>query len=90
MKLNRIEKLSGDLEKVERKISAEEKREVQPLENPLPCYFNTGCCSFADGDITGIEIFAGEIRLVRQPDDDGEGYKVLQSGRLEEIFKTLK
>src|SRR5829696_10043498 len=34
-----------------------------------PCYFNTGCCSFLDGDITGIEIDKGEIRLVRWPDD---------------------
>jgi hypothetical protein len=32
-----------------------------------PCYFNTGCCSFPDGDVTGIEIADGEIRLVRWP-----------------------
>jgi hypothetical protein len=32
-----------------------------------PCYFNTGCCSFPDGDITGLEIADGEIRLVRWP-----------------------
>jgi predicted phosphodiesterase len=30
-----------------------------------PTYFNTGCCCFADGDITGIEIAEGEIRLVK-------------------------
>lgn len=30
-----------------------------------PCYFNTGCCSFGDRSITGIEIDGGEIRLVR-------------------------
>lgn len=35
-----------------------------------PCYFNTGCCCFADGDITGIEIDRGEIRLVRWPNDE--------------------
>src|SRR5690606_16075169 len=29
-----------------------------------PVYFNTGCCCFADGDITGIEISDGYIRLV--------------------------
>lgn len=38
-----------------------------PLEKP--CYFNTGCCSFGDGDITGLEIAAGEIRLIRWPCD---------------------
>ncbi len=36
-----------------------------------PCYFNTGCCSFGDGDVTGLEIADGEIRLVRWPDSDG-------------------
>ncbi|MBX3254188.1 MAG: metallophosphoesterase family protein [Chitinophagaceae bacterium] len=30
-----------------------------------PTYFNTGCCCFTDGDITGIEIEAGEIRLIK-------------------------
>lgn len=30
-----------------------------------PCYFNTGCCCFMDGDITGIEIEGGEIRLIK-------------------------
>jgi hypothetical protein len=36
-----------------------------------PCYFNTGCCCFPDGDITGIEIADGQIRLVRWPDAQG-------------------
>lgn len=39
------------------------------------CYFNTGCCSFDDGDCTGIEISEGEIRLVRWPDDQGRPRK---------------
>lgn len=30
-----------------------------------PCYFNTGCCRFEDGDITGIEIQDGQIRLIK-------------------------
>ena len=90
MKLNRIENLSAELQQVENKLSAEEKQEAQPLENPLPCYFNTGCCAFADGDVTGLEISAGEIRLVRWPGDDGYEYKVLQAGNLKEIFGILK
>lgn len=28
-------------------------------------YFNTGCCCFVDGDITGIEIDNGMIRLIK-------------------------
>jgi predicted phosphodiesterase len=30
-----------------------------------PFYFNSGCCCFNDGDITGIEIAGGQIRLIR-------------------------
>ncbi len=42
-------------------------------DNMPPCYFNTGCCSFPDADITCIEISGtrDEIRLVRWLDDDG-------------------
>jgi hypothetical protein len=29
-----------------------------------PSYFNSGCCCFDDGDITGIEISEGVIRLI--------------------------
>ncbi len=36
-----------------------------PLPVDPPCFFNTGCCSFSDGDITGIELADEEIRLVR-------------------------
>ena len=32
-----------------------------------PCYFNTGCCCFPDGDVTGLELADGELRLVRWP-----------------------
>jgi predicted phosphodiesterase len=41
----------------------------QPTDLRTPCYFNTGCCSFGDGDITGIEIRDGSIGLVRWPCD---------------------
>ena len=33
--------------------------------NMKPSYFNTGCCCYSDGDITGIELAEGEIRLVK-------------------------
>lgn len=55
-----------------------------------PCYFNTGCCSFADGDITGLEIADGRIRLVRWPDDDGKPRpKELDAVDLAEVFAAL-
>jgi len=31
-------------------------------------YFNTGCCSFDDGSITGIEIAKGKIKLIKWRD----------------------
>ena len=88
---HRIEKLSTDLQNLESKLSTEERQQAQSLENPLPCYFNTGCCSFADGDITGIEINGDEICLVRWPEDNGNpGHKVLQTGSLKVIFAALR
>lgn len=33
--------------------------------NLKPYYFNSGCCCFSDGDITGIEIAEGKIRLIK-------------------------
>lgn len=33
--------------------------------NMRPFYFNTGCCCYNDGDITGIEIADGMIRLIK-------------------------
>jgi len=52
-----------------------------------PCYFNTGCCSFPDGDVTGIEIADGAISLVRWPDDDGNpAPRVLASADLLEVL----
>ena len=55
-----------------------------------PCYFNTGCCSFSDGDVTGIEIAEGQIKLVRWPDDAGEPKpKILAQAALKEIFAAV-
>jgi predicted phosphodiesterase len=46
-----------------------------------PGYFNTGCCCFDDGDITGIEIADGYIRLVKWYDEEHGSKKMI----LEEI-----
>jgi UDP-2,3-diacylglucosamine pyrophosphatase LpxH len=55
----------------------------------LPCYFNTGCCSFSDGDITGLELEDGEIRLVRWPDAGNPWRRVLRRAGLREVFEKL-
>ena len=64
-----------------------------------PCYFNTGCCSFPDGDITGLEIADGEIRLVRWPGNLRElspastgidaDRRILAREKLEDIFAAV-
>lgn len=45
-----------------------EATKFPPCEDTIktqPCYFNTGCCSFSDGDITGLELEDGRLRLVK-------------------------
>jgi predicted phosphodiesterase len=63
------------------------KEEVPVIELAKPSYFNTGCCAFSDGDVTGLEISEGEIRLVRWPEDDGAlSPKVLVRSSLKDVF----
>lgn len=49
--------------------------------NMKPSYFNTGCCCFSDGDITGIEIADGALRLIKWTSVSGKPERLL----LEEI-----
>ncbi len=44
--------------------------EIEASQKLRPVYFNTGCCCFNDGDITGIEIADGFIRLVKWYDEN--------------------
>lgn len=44
---------------------AEQVAQAVTLPGRKPSYFNSGCCAYSDGSITGIEIADGEIRLVR-------------------------
>ena len=37
----------------------------QTQPDTKPTYFNTGCCCFSDGDITGIELADDSIRLIK-------------------------
>jgi hypothetical protein len=62
---------NGDTDLIQ-KIEAEiprRKKEFgyvqQSFRDLKPTYFNSGCCCFEDGTITGIEIAGGNIRLVK-------------------------
>ena len=60
----------------------------EPEAGPMkPCYFNTGCCCYLDGDITGLELADGQIRLVRWPNDDAEPKRhILVKGSLKDVL----
>ncbi len=59
--------------------------------NLKPSYFNSGCCCFSDGDITGIEIEDDLIRLIKwQKNDNGSSVRyVLEEAKLSEIISQL-
>ena len=69
---------------------AEERRVDRPTPVRPPCYFNAGCCSYGDGDVTGLELADGEIRLVRWSCSDGApARRVLASDSLADVFAAV-
>ena len=61
-----------------------------PNGSRQPCYFNTGCCSFSNGTITGIEIVHGKIRLVKWSPQLAHNRMVLEESDLKRIFKACR
>jgi UDP-2,3-diacylglucosamine pyrophosphatase LpxH len=59
-----LQKLEAEL--LAGNISGESSPRLTASKNT---YFNTGCCCFSDGDITGIEIEDGQIRLIEWKKD---------------------
>ena len=53
----------------------------------LPTYFNSGCCCYDDGDITGLEIDKGCMRLVKWSKKSGTpARKVLEEVELRKLI----
>lgn len=71
----------------------ERERKYPPCNDTIktrPCYFNTGCCRFKDGDITGIEIDGLAMRLIKWGEKGGQvKQKVLEAAPLAELFAFL-
>lgn len=56
-----------------------------------PSYFNSGCCCYLDGDITGIEIADSCIRLIKWTTKSGTSVRiVLEESALEKVLEKLK
>ena len=64
MKANRIEEANEVEAEIKRRGRDYKTTPAQYLDIK-PSYFNTGCCCFRDGDITGIEITFEKIILVK-------------------------
>jgi hypothetical protein len=58
-----LDQVKSQLHKINKRIIKEPP--VDEIRRTAPCYFNTGCCRFSDGDITGIEITGETISLVK-------------------------
>lgn len=99
--LTHLERLYQQLEKARtlndsdalKKIEAEiprRRREYDFLNHSFdqmkPTYFNSGCCCFEDGTITGIEISDGYIRLIKWSLKNGKPERQVAE---EEALKTL-
>lgn len=78
--------INSDIEK--RKLEYAGKQFGKTMAHPS--YFNSGCCCFSDGDITGIEIADGFIRLIKwEASDAGPVRIVLEESPLYYIFDSL-
>ena len=74
-----------------RPVWAGRTKEQQSAPGSKPAYFNTGCCKFSDGDITGMEIQDGMLRLIRwKTTPTGPLRTVLQEGHLRDLFAELR
>jgi UDP-2,3-diacylglucosamine pyrophosphatase LpxH len=71
---------------------AERRDEHTPVIIDPPCYFNAGCCSFGDGDVTGLEISDGAVSLVRWLSNDGSAQPYTLAGplALRDVFAAIR
>jgi UDP-2,3-diacylglucosamine pyrophosphatase LpxH len=103
--LTHLERLYQKLERAKSQANEEEvnkieseiprrKREYnfvnQSFDNMKPSYFNSGCCCFDDGTITGIEICDGFIRLIKWTLENGRPERVVaEEEKLESLATQL-
>jgi predicted phosphodiesterase len=55
-----------------------------------PTYFNSGCCCNSDGDITGIEVSEGVLRLIQWKEKEGKPDRfILEETPLSELLEAI-
>jgi UDP-2,3-diacylglucosamine pyrophosphatase LpxH len=82
--------LMGELQTEIRKRDPGFPRPEIDYTGTKPSYFNSGCCCFSDGDITGIEIGDGCIRLIKWEIQEGHSQRsVVEEISLKELLKQL-
>lgn len=103
--LDHIDRLAKSLKKAEEESSiqlvADLKKEIERRKKDYagkkilktmarPCYFNSGCCCFNDGDMTGIEIHNGMIRMIKWEKIGEESKRrILEEAELSYVFELL-
>jgi predicted phosphodiesterase len=89
LSLAKKENNSSEVAKLQSKIDSLHLKTNRPpdFNGYLDTYFNTGCCCFDDGDITGIEVADECIRLIkwRYGADKKSERVVLEECRLDEL-----
>lgn len=77
--------------KIEWLLAQQDENPKSNINESQPCYFNSGCCCFHDGQITGIELADGEIRLISWPGNSRENPapKVLLRESLRDVFAQV-
>ncbi len=78
----------------QKKAEVEARQAKSPPCNDIiktsPAYFNGGCCRYNDGDITGIELENGILRLIKWSQKGERPVRtVLEQNSLEELFLYL-
>lgn len=89
-RLNEDEK---EIEAIEQEIKRREVEYPSVAVDYLimkPTYFNSGCCCFVDGDITGIEIGGGVISLIKWTSHNKTPERqVLETISMAELVKNI-
>jgi predicted phosphodiesterase len=82
-------KSKSKIDELQKQIKSRENKgdRMPDFNGYLDTYFNSGCCCFDDGDITGIELADGYIRLIKwQYSANKESERlVLEESKLEDL-----